>query len=99
MINMLAASLLMASVMAEPSPCDGVIDRARTLTAPEDQLTLLGGCLASPSNVWVHAPVVIEMARISNANNMYEDVVKYLDILELMIDGIHSDYASSIKTK
>jgi len=91
MIHLLTASIFMASLMAEPSPCYEVIDRARALSEPDQQLSLLGGCLASPNNVWVHLPVVIEMASIANDNGMTENVARYLDVMKLMIEGIHID--------
>lgn len=99
MLNLLTASLLMASLMAEPSPCDDVLDKAKALTEQEDQLSLLGGCLASPNDVFVHAPVVIEMTRISNENGMPAEVDRYLDILASMIKVLHYESIESEQTK
>jgi len=89
------ASLLIASLMAEPDPCYDVVDKARSLSGPDQQLSLLGGCLASRNNVFVHAAVAIEMAKIANEHDMPEEVDRYLEILEAMIEGIYLDYGES----
>jgi len=58
-------------------------------------LSLLGGCLASRNNVFVHAAVAIEMAKIANEHNFSKEVERYLEILEDMIEGIHLDSIES----
>ncbi|THF72605.1 MAG: hypothetical protein E8F57_00450 [Methylophaga nitratireducenticrescens] len=95
MLNLIHASVLIASLMGEPDPCYDVVERAKSLSGPDQQLSLLGGCLASRNTVFVHAAVAIEMAKIANEHGMPEEVDRYLELLETMIEGIYLDSVDS----